>query len=206
MKEAPMAVTLTKAEERTRTMLADFINEKHPVALAVEPTRQKAVDAAAAEAKKIVAKVREELKASGFDLLVCAPYPNSGMGRATYMTAQAKYQLFSSLTKWRKGTYSPREPHLADVTPELVAKFIAKAKERAAIDFDAFIVKLVQKIGACKKAELTGDFVWSYSFLAVDKVGGVREVWKTQQIINVSKLGRLFNQWPTRLMKPGKMK
>jgi hypothetical protein len=31
--------------------------------------------------------------------------------------------------------------------------------------------------------------------------GGTVERWKTQQIVNVSRLGKLFNQWPTRQLQ-----
>ena len=35
---------------------------------------------------------------------------------------------------------------------------------------------------------------------------GTTHQWRTEMIINVSKLGALFNQWPTRKLKPAKRK
>ena len=43
--------------------------------------------------------------------------------------------------------------------------------------------------------------MWSYSFLYVTTPSNGDQCWKTQQIINQSKLGKLFNQFPTRKIK-----
>jgi len=85
-----------------------------------------------------------------------------------------------------------------------VERFVERAQAQAAVEYDAFVCKLVNKVGAVVDAELIGDHVWSYSVLRVTKREGVEtfvERWKTQQIWNVSVLGNHFPQWPTRLMK-----
>lgn len=84
---------------------------------------------------------------------------------------------------------------------ELVEKFIQAAKADAAAQYEAFVAKLQQKIGEVKNATLKGNHVWSYSILTVEKPDGTVEHWKTQMIINVSKLGKMFNQFPTRKVK-----
>jgi hypothetical protein len=199
-----MKMELTKAQERIKTALAEFINMKHPVAIAVETLREKAIERAEIEAKKMVEGVREELKKAGNDLNLCAPYPDSGkLSGWAWHDAHGKYKLFGSLTKWRKSSYSSRDPHLADVDSKMVAKFIQRSKESAAVEYDAFVVKLCRKIGHCKTATINGDHVWGWSFLKVSIVGGEprEEIWKTQQIVNCSKLGLLFNQWPSRKIK-----
>ena len=43
--------------------------------------------------------------------------------------------------------------------------------------------------------------MWGYSVLTVTKEDGSVERWKTQQIMNISVLGLLFAQWPSRKMK-----
>lgn len=192
--------TLTKAEQRTKTALAEFINTGHPVAVAIEPLREDAINRAEEEAKKIVKRVREELKENGNDLNKVAPYPESNVPRYLYWVQLSKYRLFSSLCEWRNGSYRPGEPCLADVDSNFVAKFVKASKESAAVQYDAFVVKLCQKVGSCESATITGNHVWSHSFLVVEKTTG-KEVWKTQQIVNVSKLGKLFNQWPSRKVK-----
>jgi hypothetical protein len=50
-------------------------------------------------------------------------------------------------------------------------------------------------------ASITGTHIWGHSVLTVTLPNGTVERWKTQQIVNQSKLGLLFNQWPSRKMK-----
>lgn len=191
---------LTKAQERTKTSLSAFIQAGHPVALAVEPLRSQAVERAEKNAREIVDRVRQELEAAGYDLHVCAPYPAHNLHGARYYSALSTYKLFQSLCEWRRSSGSPYEPCFADVKAEKVAAFVKESKASAALQYDAFIVKLCEKIGACKAASITGSHVWGFSLLTVEKATG-RETWKTQQICNVSKLGKLFNQWPSRKVK-----
>jgi hypothetical protein len=92
-------------------------------------------------------------------------------------------------------------PGLASRIVGKVRRFIKQRMEWAAADYDAFVIKLVKKIGEVKKAELHGNHVWGYSTLIVTIPDGEVQAWKTQQIVNHSKLGKPFNQWPTRRMK-----
>lgn len=170
-----------------------------PIAEAVLPLKAQAVERAERYARKIVKQVRTELSAAGNDLRVVAPYPNSsGMD---YFAGLAKYRLFSSLCRWRKSGISPSEPCLADVDTNYVAKFVKQAKEDAAAQYELFVAKLEKKIGVVTTAQLDGNHVWAYSYLFVTPVGRGRECWKTQTIINMSKLGKVFNQYPTRRLK-----
>ncbi len=197
-------MTLTKAERRIKTALAVFIDMKHPVALAVEPLRVEAIARAEKNATKIVANVRKELKEAGGDLEKCTPYPRKGfsMPEHEWRAAHAKYNLFSTLCRSDGAcTYRPGDPRPGKIDPTYVTKYIDQHKKDAANDYDAFVVKLCQKIGDCSTATITGDHVWSKSFLTVEGVGVQAEVWMTQQIVNVSKLGRYFNQWPSRKLK-----
>lgn len=191
---------LTKAEQRTKTLLAELINLKHPVAMAIEPLREEAIERAEADAKKKVEFVRKELAAAGNDINAVAPYPAHNLRRSEYWIALSRYLLFRSLCTWRTASGRSGEPQPADVDPEKVETFVKESKENAAHQYDAFVVKLCRKIGDCESASISGSHVWGWSILTVEKTGG-REVWKTQQIVNVSKLGTLFNQWPSRKLK-----
>ena len=82
-----------------------------------------------------------------------------------------------------------------------IDRFVAARKEQAAAEYDAFIAKLVKKIGPVVTAELDGNHVWSHSILTVVLKSGEQQRWKTQQITNISKYGKHFNQWPSRKMK-----
>jgi len=84
---------------------------------------------------------------------------------------------------------------------EKVAAFIDDAGERASLQYTGFIQKLEAKVGDHTAAVLTGNHVWGYSVLHVTKADGTTENWKTQQIFNVSVLGKLFHQWPSRKVK-----
>jgi hypothetical protein len=195
-----LVVTKLTAEDRVRTVLAEFIDAKHPVALAIEPLRVEAVDRAEKNARETVERVRKQLSEAGNDLNVAAPYPDREVRRHERESALRRYYLFGSLTTWRKGGRSGGEPILADVVDEKVEEFVRKAKIAAADQYDLFVVKLCQKIGDCESATIEGSHVWGHSFLTVEKKSG-REIWKTQQIINTSKLGTAFNQWPSRIVK-----
>lgn len=187
----------TKAEQRIATALSALINERHPVALAVEALRDKALDRAEEWAKNVVDGVCKELAAAGNDRSKCAAYPTDVHGYACILAVE-KYELYRTLTRSRTGTHRPGEPDLADVDSALVAKFVRHSMEAAAVQYDAFVVKLCTKIGDCSSATLEGDHVWGHSFLHVAKKDGATETWKTKQIVNTSKFGNMFNQWPSR--------
>lgn len=173
----------------------------NPIVQAVAPLKNDAMDRAEKKAREIVKKIREQLKAANNDAQVVAPYPDSNLRRADYMVAQAKYTMVRKLVKHRKGSRNMREPELVDMDSNKIEQFVIDTRKTAAMQYDMFVGKLVNKIGAVKDAKLEGNHVWGYSFLTVTKEGGAKEIWKTQMILNISKLGTVFNQWPTRKVK-----
>lgn len=178
------------------------LNPNHPVALAVAPLREAAIDRARQEAAKVIARVLSDLEAASWDLNVVAPYPNSwNMGRAEYMVAKGRRSLYETITRWTTPTHRPGTPLLVRRDVETEERFIRNAMEDAAAQYDAFVAKLVRKVGDCVSANLAGSHVWGYSILSVVLPGGATQRWKTQQIVNVSKLGKLFNQWPSRIVR-----
>ncbi len=179
------------------------IQKDDPVVIAVEPLKTDAVERAEKEAKKVVENVKKTLAENENDLNKVAPYPSGfGISRLEYSTKLAKYNLYNSLTRWKEGhTVTPHSPNYVYVDSAKVQKFIKKSKEDAALQYDAFVLKLTEKIGPTRSAILTGNHVWSWSLLEVVTKSGEKQIWKTQQITNVSKLGRLFYQWPTRKVK-----
>lgn len=82
------------------------------------------------------------------------------------------------------------------LTAEHRAAYLKAVEQQANDDVDAYIAKMVTYIGEVETAELDGQ-LWSYSSLIVTK-DGEKQVHRTRCIINVSKYGKLFNQWPTR--------
>jgi hypothetical protein len=176
------------------------------IAAAVEPLRADAMDRAEAYARNMIDRAYEELAANGWDLDKVAPRPHGYMNRRNYMMAKGRRSFFSSITKSvDEGLtltihYINRNEYKVEANEERAQRFIDQARKDANGDFDSFIVKLTKKVGDCDSAEIDARSVWQYSHLTVRK-GDVVEVWKTQQIVNVSPLGKPFNQWPTRKIK-----
>ena len=179
------------------------------IALAVEPLRAAAVEAATLKAREFLTRVSETLVKNDGDLNNFAPYPNGNMMRKDYVAALNYRKALESVTKHDEARYElegifsgrPRGPYYRRMDFDVSARFVKNAQEDASSQFDAYIAKLNAKIGEVKTATLEGNFVWSYSIITVTKEDGSVENWKTQMILNVSVLGKLFNQFPTRKVK-----
>lgn len=170
------------------------------IAQAVAPLKQQAQDRAELAMTQRIEEAYKTLEAAAWDLDKVAPIPNSGCGRAAYKQAQALREFYSSVTTYTKPTRMMHEPNTRQAAPAAVARMIQRARDEAAGSFEAFVAKLETKVGEHSAATLHGSSVWGYSVLDVVTPAGPQR-WVTQQIINVSVLGKLFNQWPTRLKK-----
>lgn len=164
-------------------------NTVNAIEAAVLPLKKDAIERAKQYAAEVAAKIAAELAQHGLD--VCAPYPQAWKAPTAttdqYRAAKRKYDLYRSL-QTEKGR----------------AAFIQAAQDNAAAQYDMFVAKLNSKIGPVVLATLEGNHVWSHSFLTVETAAGELQIWKTQTIINVSKLGTVFNQFPTRKVKAAK--
>lgn len=198
--------------DATADTYAAELASREPVGKSVHPLKVQAVERAEAEAVKEIEAVRAKMAAGGWDLNVVAPYPESNMNRDEYQKRVSRHHKFARLTKTAAGHEyrGHRQTDVREMSKEGCEREITKWRESAAFQYDAFICKLVRKIGPCASATLTGSHVWSHSILTVTKlmdVGDnhttVTEHWKTQQIENRSVLGLYFPQWPTRLVKGG---
>lgn len=192
----------------TADAFAAQVAAQEPVGKAVWGAKSEAVAFAVEHAQKTIDHVADELAAHGWDINAAAPYPSRGQPH--YDRAKNKHQLFQSLTTsdpalcyqgGRPG--EPRYVVLAVDNPRWgVEKFLNDTREATAAAYDAFICKLVAKVGAgvlC--ASLEGSHVWGYSILTVTKLDGTVERWKTQQITNYTQYGTPYLQWPTRKVK-----
>ena len=169
------------------------------IANAVAPLKNLAMDAAEAFARRVIKSYLEQLAAANWDAQAFAPYPHGNMSRADYAKAKHRYTLTRMLTEDAdtKVCRSPRDPEPRKQSDANEARFIAEAREQAAASYNLYVSKLVAKVGDCDAAELNGGYVWDHSVLTITK-GDTKEVWVTRQIVNFSKLGKVFNQWPTR--------
>lgn len=175
-----------------------------PIAAAVLPLKAEAIDRAEKEARQQVTWAVKKLEAAGWDLKKVAPRPDGNLPRNQYSQMEADRKFFFGLVNQTNRTsfYEPSAPELVEMDSERVEAFIRYAREDAANQYDAFIAKLEEKVGAgVLVATLSGNHVWGHSILEVTKTGGTVEKWKTQMIVNISKLGKVFNQFPTRKTK-----
>lgn len=180
---------------------------KTAIGAAVHPLRAVAMDSAEERARKTIARVAEELTAAGGDSNAAAPYPWGylKMSQRDADRARAKVTLFSRLTKAdpaKPSRHGMHDPHWVVMDEAKFQDFVNEARDVAAAQYDAFVAKLVNKVGQHEAAVLEGNHVWGESFLTVTFAGDKpKETWKTQQIWNVSKLGKDFPQWPSRKLK-----
>lgn len=187
---------------------AAVIASQEPVGAAVHALKAAAVERAGKSATEHAERVMKDMAANGWDLTLAAPYPtfHSPGSREMKEAARAKHSLYASLTKSADPNRC-RRPGDQDIRvrdDEGISRYVAQCETLAALQYDAFIVKLVQKVGPVISAVLDGDHVWHHSILRVAKREGNEtygEAWKTQQIVNYSKLGTPFHQWPTRKLK-----
>lgn len=174
----------------------------NPVETAVAPMKTEAMDRAAKDARERVAFVLKQIEEAGWDVNAIAPYPSSfNSSRNDYLEGKRKYSLYRSFVRHVEVSRRSSDPEIVVVAPDRIEAFVKACVEGAAASYDMFVAKLVREIGDCETATLTGSHVWGHSILTVTKADGSKENWKTQQIVNVSKLGLLFNQWPSRLTK-----
>lgn len=190
-----------------------------PVAIAVEPLRVDAMQEARADAlakvKTITDKIEEILGkySDTFDIRKVAPRPDwysikhhDKAAKEAYDAAckwEAKVESITEPTNKEKYYYyRDNEPKIVKIEEEKIAHKVIRAQEFAALDFESFVYKLVEKLGDHESAELSQiQGLWTHSMLTVTKKDGTVQRWETKRIINMSCLGKLFFQWPTRLLK-----
>lgn len=175
------------------------------ISLALAPLRVIAINRAEEYASRQIGYVRAALEAVNMDLDVFAPYPRGTLSRPAYAAAiQRRTQATMMTVPDEGGARCQRhtDPHYRRFTDKSCADYLAMARAQASADFDAFVTKLEARVGAHNACDAVfGDNVWAYSIITVTATDGTVTRWKTQQIVNVSKLGKVFNQWPTRPVK-----
>lgn len=127
-----------------KDLIAELRN--HPVAVAVEPVRQHAMESAAKWAQSYIDRAVVQLEEAGWDLNVAAPAPRGTMRRNEYIAAAAKRDVFNRFTTWTKSSRCPSEPNIVRYDEEGAKRFIDSAEQDASYAYDAFIAKLVAKI------------------------------------------------------------
>jgi hypothetical protein len=152
-------------------------------------------------AKDFVDNKLETLKSHGMDLNKAAPPPNSRMSQAEYKTAQAKRDVYRSITKSTKSSLGRGEPDIVEPNKVMIDRYIEMNKKGAEAAYRDFMEKMIQKIGKTViDAKMTGR-IWSNAVLTVTTDDNEQQVWHTQMILNFSKYQKMFNQFPSRRKK-----
>lgn len=175
-----------------------------PIAQAVEPLRQDATASATEYAHKLASTMVANIERAGWDINVAYPHPRGTLGRAEYKRAAMLRRLAQRFTTTDEVKHPVcrrlSDPHYVVLNQAGIDRYVEEARQDASAQYDLFIAKLEEKVGEHSAATLNGNHVWGHSILTVTTPAGVQR-WKTQQIINTSSLGTVFNQWPTRLVK-----
>lgn len=174
---------------------------QNAIAIAVQPIKQASIDAAVEATHEVIAAYKSKLEAANWDLDVAFPRPSINTSRATYMAQKARHDFASSLVRSTVSCRRRSEPNLVEWNEEGVSRAVNEAAKDAAFQYEAYVCKLVKKVGECNDAKMAfNNGVWFDSNLVVTK-GENKEVWNTKCIVNRSVYGKVFNQFPTRLKK-----
>jgi hypothetical protein len=179
------------------------IASKSIVGAVIHPLKMDAVRRARDQAEEVIARVKADIEAHAMDRNAAAPYPpfNMNSRHPDYVNMKTKHDLYYRLTENKTGTYREGQPDICTMSKYGCDRMIAEAEAMAAQQYDAFICKMVSKVGDVVSADIEGSHIWGHSFLTVVTADGAKQVWKTQQIVNTSSLGLDFNQWPSRIVK-----
>lgn len=177
------------------------MTQQNAIAIAVAPIKQASIDAAVEATHEMIANIKAKLEAAQWDLDVAFPRPSIHTSRATYMAQRAAHDYARCLVSPVKCSRRPSEPFMVTWCEEGVARAIDTAAKDAALQYEAYVCKLVKKVGECDAAKMGfNGGVWFDSDLVVTK-GEAKEVWNTKCIVNRSVYGKVFNQFPTRKRK-----
>jgi len=200
-----------KRMDKYRADNAEFGAVQDKVKTAIAPVRNQLRDALHDQITRYVTKLETDMKAANWDLDKALPRPRGSMSKAAYRQAT---DARTSAQHWLEPvnrSCSMADPNTMKFKeePAARAKTIAANAERLADEsFAEYAHKLTGKITEeAKGREVVsvghrGDGnVWGWSTLTAKLNDGTTIDFKTRQIINVSSLGKLFNQWPTRIAK-----
>jgi len=130
------------------------------------------------------------LEQHDMNLDLVAPTPDSRMTAGGYRSAANLRAFYKSLVDVDNGPFVKK-------SPAKKAKYIEMVKESARQDYLAWISKMIEKIGKPVVSAVATGNPWQNSKLRVNTNDGEEQIWHTQMIINSSKYGKLFNQFPS---------
>ncbi|RYF12770.1 MAG: hypothetical protein EOO40_00400 [Deltaproteobacteria bacterium] len=199
-----------------RTFKNLTLPENHVIIQAVRPLLDAAVAQATAQATAFLAELKAAIDAQPL-LDILAPYPEYVSCHAPVLaqrtrTAKLEYRMLlerltTELDDPNADDYSvPAMPTTVVWSKAGAEKYMAKVVSKAEHQYVAYALKLISKIecdgNVAQAAVLAGDErLWQLSVLTVTMQDGSVQRWQTKMIWNVSVLGNIFNQFPTRRLK-----
>lgn len=198
-----MNKTEQEIDQKINKKLSLWLDLENPIVAAVMPLKEEAQKSARLYASDRVEALKALLEVNDWDLNKIAPYPSGRLSPHECSAVRLKRAEFTAIFLFDHSTKRLGKDALMKYDAGCAGRYIQMVFEAAGQQYDAFVAKLNKKIGVVTHARISGSHVWGYSFLFVTKPDGSTEVWKTQQITNVSKLGKIFNQWPSRKLKHG---
>lgn len=193
------------------------------ISAALEPQRQGYIDFWVAKEREYIADVKRDLAGAGWDMnvLVADPYERGidrhekehrhnqreYYGRPVAYDRERKQAVVDAYdapfrAKESYEGYDHNYGSRFDFRKEDPAReetLLKQAAEAAGANFDAFINKMTLKTGEGVTGAALSGRIWTSCELTVEKPAGI-EIWYTKMILNRSKLGTLYNQWPSRLV------
>jgi hypothetical protein len=164
-----------------------------------ESHKKEYLEAARTRATSFIKDKLDVMKKHGWDIDKVAPAPNSRtMGVSEYKSAQAKRDLYRSLTKSSNTMLARGEPDIRRPNQAMIDRYVEMNVRGAEDAYNDFMEKMIQKIGRpVVDAVMTGS-IWTNATLKVTTDDGQNQVWNTKMILNFSKYQKMFNQFPSR--------
>lgn len=186
------------------------MNVNEQITAALEPTRNFIIASVKQHTLNRVALVYAKLEAADWDLKKAFPLNYNSYAIKVEREANAFAKEFTRVPDGWVSSCRPNEPQprLAYSDKQNDARAQTKAEKYAAELLTGYAAKLTKKVADfAEGVEVVsceykgGGDPWGHSFINVKLANGNAFTLKTQIILNVSKLGTLFNQFPTRLVK-----
>ena len=190
---------VTKREERKAAEANILKGKKQQSAVMIElleSHRSEFLKRAEAQARNYLDNAIKALAKKDWNLDALIP-----TGRRATDDEEKRKNFFRKITEAADPYRSHKQPEIRKRSVKSEKRFIDAEVAAAELDYNGFINKMIEKIGRpVIAAELKGS-IWTSARLTVTTVDGEEQVWETKIILNVSKFGNLFNQFPTRRKK-----
>jgi hypothetical protein len=194
-----MIVTATqerteKKDERTQVIKKRFSDSASLITV-LEQHKDEFIKMAGERASQNYDSYMKELEKNDWSLDKIAPLPE----KSKRYTEEGKTVM--NRRQWYIGLTDGGGNVIRHESQAKRLQMIEEAKQGAEADYMAWVIKMTDKIGkTVQSAKMTGS-PWDHSMIDVVTEDGEEQRWKTQMIINVSKYGKPFNQFPTTQVK-----